>query len=221
MKDRHLKLAVLAASVLGVASGAHATITGSIWENTGGAWANVDTSTLNGGAGPNVTFSLPNGALNFDSRLGGDDSNNPYYTIGSWLNTGGATITSGFGEAGNTMDNVIILLTGSVSVNNGDTFTVAHDDGLVLTIGNDVVINNPGPTSPDQTIGTYSGQSGIQNFTLEYSEVMGAPAVLQLNLPLEQQLAPVPEPSTVVAGALLLLPLGVGAWRSIRKTASA
>jgi len=203
MKTTTIKSATLTALVLGAASIANAQITGSLWENTGGAHADVTPS-----GSPNVTFSVPNGALDFDSRNAGNG-----YTIGGWLATGGASITTGSGEAPNTMDNVIVTMSGFVSVTTGEQFTVTQDDGLVLTIGGVNVLNNPGAHAPTQFTGTYTGAAGNQPFTLEYAEIDGAPAVLQINLPF----TPVPEPTTMVAGALLLLPFGASTLRKFRK----
>jgi hypothetical protein len=87
---------------------------------------------------------------------------------------------------------------GMVSVINGQTFTVAHDDGLTLTIGSVSVINEPGPTAPTSTTGQYFGPNGNFSFELVYGEGWGAPGVLQIDLPFQP--VPVPEPSTYLAG---------------------
>ena len=183
---------------------------GSLWEiggptNGGGiqfaSITNIPTTP------PDLTFSV-NSPLNFDSRNGADG-----YAIGGWLSGGGATILTGAGEAGNTVNNIFIEMTGLVSVTNGQPFTVTHDDGMTLVIGGQTVIDAPGPTSPDQTIGVYTGPSGDQPFILVYSEVDGPPAVLQLDLPLA-----VPEPTTTsIAGSSLLLLFGANAVRMRRK----
>jgi hypothetical protein len=55
--------------------------------------------------------------------------------------------------------------------------------------------------------------TGTFNFDLLFAEVDGAPAVLQLDLPL----LPVPEPSTVMAGVLLLVPFGASTLRMLRR----
>ena len=158
---------------------AHAAISGSLWENqnpAGGATlGNVPVSPAD------VTFSVPNGSLDFDSRVGGNNSAN--YTISSWLGTGGATILTGAGKGGNTMDDTLTYLTGTVSVSNGETFTVQHDDGLTLIIGGHTVISAPGATSPASTTGTYTGASGNESFQLIYGEIEGAPAVLDVKVP--------------------------------------
>jgi hypothetical protein len=213
MSPTNLLLAILATSAFASPGTVQASTAGSLWENTG-AWGENWSATDTGpGANvtpigsPNVTFTLPNGGLDFDSRNAANG-----YTIGGWLATGGATIVTGAGEAGNTMDNIIVTISGMVSVTSGETFTVQQDDGLVLTIAGNTVLNNPGPNSPTQYTGTYNGPSGNQPFTLEYSEIDGPPAVLAIDLPFTQ----IPEPRNMAAGALLLL-FGASALRKLRK----
>src|SRR6185437_5982283 len=92
-------------------------------------------------------------------------------------------VFTGNAELGNSVDNTIWDFKGLVTVNNGDTFAVAHDDGLTLIINGISVVDAPGPTSPTSTTGTYSGTSGTWAFELVYSEVLGPPAVLQVDLP--------------------------------------
>lgn len=217
MKSKKLKLAALAVGALCAAPLANAQITGSLWENTGGgAGANADTPIASLGA-PNVTFTVANGPLDFSSYGNASNTGNPSadYTIASWLATGGATITAGAGEGGNTMDNTIVLLQGLVSVTSGENFTVEQDDGLVLTIGGVTVLDNPGPNAPTQYSGTYTGVTGNEAFTLEYSEIDGPGAVLNVDLPFTP--APVPEANTLIAGAAMLLPFGFSAIRKLRK----
>lgn len=211
MRMRILQLAIVAASAFVSVATVHANLVfGSLWEiggpaNGGGIQNATITNTPVTPA--NVTFSV-NSPFNFDSRNAADG-----YTIGGWLRTSGATILTGAGEATNSMNNIFIEFTGLVSVTNGQQFTVTHDDGMTLVIGGLTVVNAPGPTSPNQTIGTYTGPTGNQPFTLVYSEVDGLPAVLQLDLPLS-----VPEPSTnMIAGSGLLLTFGARAMRVVRK----
>ncbi len=53
------------------------------------------------------------------------------------------------------MLNTFFDFKGAVSVTNGQTFTVAHDDGLTLVIDGLTVINAPGPTAPTTTTVTH------------------------------------------------------------------
>jgi len=179
---------------------------GSIWENQAAAGANATIANIPVTA-PNVTFSV-NTPINFSSIVGG-------YTIGGFLASGGATILTGLGEAGNTLNNTFFEFTGVVSVTNGQTFTVTHDDGLTLVIGANTVVNSPLPTSPVTTTVTYTGPTGTLPFTLVYGEVFGPPAVLNISLPLTA----VPEPSTWAMIILGFAGIGFMAYRRKDKQA--
>jgi len=112
------------------------------------------------------------------------------------------------------MDNAtlgtLLSFTGTVSVTNGQHFTVTHDDGLTLIIGGLDLGFSPGPTSPTTTTATYTGLTGTFPFLLVYGECCGGPAVLQVDLPLNA----VPEPETY---ALMLAGLGALGWVSRRR----
>ena len=209
MRRRILQLAIIAASAFASVATVHANLVfGSLWEIGGAANGGgiQDATIANIPLTPaNVTFSV-NSPFDFDSRNAVDG-----YTIGGWLNTSGATFLTGAGESSNSMNNVFIEFTGMVSVTSGEQFTVTHDDGMTLVIGGLTVVDAPGPTSPIQTIGTYTGPTGDLPFTLVYSEVDGLPAVLQLGLPLS-----IPEPTTLmIAGSLLLLTFATRAFRML------
>jgi len=193
-------------------------VTGSIWENdpTGAGDAtpaNVPATT------PDVTFTAPS-PLNFCAGGANPGCNSVgAYTIGGFLTSGGATVLTGGGKVGDGLDNTIFNFIGTVSVTTGETFTAGHDDGLTLIIGGVTVINAPGPTAFAITTETYTGPSGNEPFQLVYGECCGAPAALEVNLPLNA----VPGP---VAGAGLPgLVFGFGgllaAWRFRRKQAAA
>jgi hypothetical protein len=199
MKTNKINLVLLSAAAFTFMLNAPAqSVTGSIWENNpvDATLANVPTRA------PDVTFTAPS-PLTFDSD--GDVD----YTIASFLATGGGTITSGAGEGANTMDGTFFYITGMVSVTTGQQFTVSHDDGLTLVIGGTTVVNSPGPQSADPTTATYTGPTGNEAFQLVYSEVLGEPGVLDVDLPLTS----VPEPSTL---ALMALPFGLQGIRFLR-----
>jgi len=177
------------------------TVTGSIWENdpTGASnatVANVPVTT------PNVTFTTTS-PINFAS--GG------LYTIGEFLSSGGgSTVLTGAGELSHTLQNTLFDFKGSVTVTNGQSFTVGHDDGLTLVINGVTVINQPGPTSFVNTTSTYTGPSGTFAFELVYGECCGAPANLSVSLPLQTA---VPEPSTWAMMILGFAGVGFLAYR--------
>jgi PEP-CTERM motif len=183
-------LAVVPGLVLAlVVSSAHANVvTGNLWHVPEAVSLNAVVGNVPGTT-PDVQFSV-NSPLNFS----GDS-----VTVGTWLSSGGA-----FGIIENTSGTLLSLMddfnqgtllsfTGLVSVTNGQTFTVAHDDGLTLIIGGLDLGFNPGPTSPTVSIVTYTGPSGNFPFQLVYAECCGGPAVLSVDLPFSS----VPEPATL------------------------
>lgn len=150
------------------------------------------------GTTPDVTFSV-NSPFDFNATGA---------TVATWLSSSSAfNITENTaGTLASLMDNgtqgTLVSFTGNVTVTNGQTFTVTHDDGLTLIIGALDLGFNPGPTPPTTTLITYTGPSGNFPFQLVYGECCGGPAVLQVALPFT---AAVPEPETY---ALMLAGLG-------------
>lgn len=207
-KLRYASLGALAAiASVAVAGSAHANLVlGSIWENQSAASA--DATPANVPATPaDVTFSVTSPIAFASGGL---------YTIGEFLGSGGATILTGAGEAGNTLNNTIFDFMGTVTVTNGMTFTAGHDDGLTLVIGANTVINAPSPTSFAETTVTYTGPSGNLPFQLVYGECCGAPAALEISLPLTSA---VPEPSTWAMMVIGFAGLGFAAFGRSRKGA--
>ena len=196
-------LSVFASGVM--VSAAHATIIGSAYFVSEGQSQNAVIGFAHGAA--NATFSLPNGPIAFTSAGG--------YSLGAFLasSPGEITLTGTAADLAQNLDSVaggtMLELTGTVSVVNGQTFTVNHDDGLQLMIGGLLVVNVPGPTAPATTTVTYTGPTGNFAFDLVYGECCGAPAVLATSLPLVG--TPVPEPATIALLSAALI--GFGAAR--------
>ena len=189
-------------------------VTGSIWENVTtvaptvnleGSLANV--ATVSAGRSADVTFTV-NSPIAF-STVGTSG------TIGEFLSSGGAAINTGAASAGNTVQNTLFYVTGFVTMLNGQSFNVQHDDGVQLLIGGTMVVDRPGPTAPVVTPYTWTGASGTYAFELAYAENSGLPGVLNIDLPFSA--APVPEPTTIIAGAMLLVPFGASLIRNRRK----
>jgi len=101
------------------------------------------------------------------------------------------------------------MFTGFVSLTAGQVITVTHDDGAILYLNGNIVINSPGPTAPEASMYTV-GSTGVYSFYLLYGEVNGAPATL--NFP-ANFVTVTPEPSTfLLMGSGLL-----GAAGAIRR----
>jgi hypothetical protein len=151
-----------------------------------------------------VTFRAPSNPLSFDSRPND-------YNLLQFLLTGGAfdIVQHTAGALSSSTNDHLFQFLGQVSVTNGQTFDVLHDDGLTLTIGGLLVVNAPGPTSPTTTLATYTGPTGTFDFELVYGECCGPPAALIVDLPL----ITVPEPGTVLLLAIGLIGLGLARRR--------
>jgi hypothetical protein len=155
---------------------------------------------------PDVIFSV-NSPFNFSGTNA---------TVGTWLASSSAfnIVENTPGTLASLMDNAtlgtLLSFTGTVSVTNGQHFTVTHDDGLTLIIGGINLGFNPGPTAPVVTDVVYTGPTGNFPFQLVYGECCQGPAVLQVELPLNA----VPEPETY---ALMVAGLAALGWVSRRR----
>src|SRR5713101_1505299 len=163
------------------------TISGNLWHVSEATSQNAIPANVPG-APPDVTFQV-NSPFNFSASGA---------TVGTWLASSSAfSIVGTAATLASLMDNgsqgTLVEFLGNVTVTNGQTFTVTHDDGLTLIIGGTNLGFDPGPTAPTTTLITYTGPSGNFPFQLVYGECCGGPAVLQVNLPFTSA---VPEPST-------------------------
>jgi hypothetical protein len=119
--------------------------------------------------------------------------------ISTWLASSAFTLNSLVDNApGSPMDPTIWEFVGNISVTGTvatpQNFTFAHDDGMTFVVNGQTVVNDPKPTSPVSTNGSYSGGvNGNAPFQIVYSECCGGPAVLQTSL-VGPQTSPVPEP---------------------------
>jgi hypothetical protein len=184
------------------------TATGKLWHVSEAISQNAVPANVPGTT-PDVTFDVTT-PFNFS----GDG-----VSVGTWLASSGAfnIIENTGGTLASLMDDLsqgaLVEFTGQVTVSNGQTFDVTHDDGLTLIIGGLDLGFDPGPTSPTLSQATYTGPSGTFPFQLVYAECCSGPAVLQVDLPFEST---VPEFGSTLAllGACLT---GIAAMRQARK----
>jgi hypothetical protein len=143
---------------------------------------------------PSASFTVGAAGIDFQSQVTG-------YTPAQFLNNPTfSNMVNGFNPNA-TADNIEVIILGSLFLNAGNnSFEVAHDDGVVLSVaGIGTVVNQPGPTgevtTPFNVVNP--GPAGTFDFTLEYAECCGPPA----DLVFEVNNAPItssstPEPST-------------------------
>ena len=94
----------------------------------------------------------------------------------------------------------ILEISGTETFVGGTTYSITHDDGIVVTLDGSVIISSMVPT-PSPVTSTFTA-SGTHNIVIEYAECCGNPAILTSNLPVNST---VPEPGTLplTLGALL------------------
>ena len=143
-------LAILGALILLFSGTAHAnTISGSLWHVSEATSQNAVPANVPGTT-PDVTFDV-NSPFNFSGTSA---------TVGFWLASSAAfnVVENTAGTLASLMDNgtqgTLVEFLGQVTVTNGQTFTVTHDDGLTLIIGGIDLGFNPGPTAPTTTTRT-------------------------------------------------------------------
>lgn len=180
-------------------------ISGIVYENVPDPGNAADTANM-AGTLANAQFSVA--AINFNSNVTG-------YEVGQFLNTPLTNLQNGFDPTA--QDNFEVVLTGQVYLSAGtNSFNVTHDDGVVINVaGFGNVVNTPGVTAPVTTGFNIvnGGSAGVYNFTVDYAECCGPPAVLQWDFANGAPITTTPEPPSIalLGGGLLLGILALGA----------
>lgn len=201
---------LLLSGVLATAS--FADITGTVYQNVPNPGNAGDVANMAANL-PQATFTTA--AINYNSSVTG-------YTPALFLNNPTFTNPQNGFNPNASFNNTEVVLNGSIFLNSGiNSFVVGHDDGVVLSIaGIGTVVNNPGPTGFTNTPFnvTNPGAAGLFNFTLDYAECCGAPAVLLFQVNGSTVGGSVPEPGSVVLVGTFLVGFGFAARRKIGKS---
>lgn len=182
------------AAFIAVTGTAHAnTINGSIWENA--TDVNHDLSATPPAGTPSATFTLSNSGSNIFNL----SSPPGPYTINGFLASGGDTVNylteaAGVNPSTDTLNDTVFEFYGFTDLASG-TYTINHDDGMILYVNGVKVIDSGAPTSSIPSSFTVSSDTGLVPFELLYAEVNGAPAVLSGPL---GNLSQTPEPSSII-----------------------
>jgi hypothetical protein len=173
-----LKYASVAALALAVSVANASSITSAVvYTNTPNA-GNAGDPANQGSGLPSASFTIGALGINFQSGP------SPYTVAGFLNNPTFSNQVNGFNPSGSA-NNIELVITGFVTLNAGvNSFTVGHDDGVVLNIsGIGTVVNQPGGTSFVTTpFNVTAPSAGDYAFTLQYAECCGAPADLLWNV---------------------------------------
>jgi hypothetical protein len=127
-------------------------------------------------------------------------------TIGGFLSSGNVlgpvTYLNGFTDA-SSLNLSMFLFTGTAYFTQGQTYSATHDDGTVMVVGDNTVINSPWRTGALTNYFTFSDASGNYTFRYDYTQEFGGNTYTT-----DATVAPVPEPRSLIlfaTGAALLV----------------
>jgi len=159
----------------------------------------------------------------FTSSSGLDGSlTSTVYSGGNGSTQGGYTFVYALSQLLAASDAVDGLSLGGFA---GTTFTVAYIATGTVSAAGSIYSVNPTSGAITITLGNYLKPGNTLDDIVVYdsaSSYAGNSAGVLDNVGVATaDLAPIPEPTTVMAGALMLLPFGIGAIRSLRKDRTA
>jgi hypothetical protein len=166
----------------------------------------VTLSTLSAAEGTSSgSTTFTSNSINYDAGYG----NSITSLAGFLTSTAGNTTFTGATPTG-AATGTLLVLTGSVYLNDGQYYTLTHDDGVNLYIGagssapTTLLVGAGGQTTANQAPFEFTGTSGNYNFELLYVSNYAPPSELISNL------GQTPEPSSfILLGSGLLAAAGV------------
>ena len=209
---RSLSVVPCVAAVLAFAGTAYANeISGTVWTNQ----APYTGAPLGPPVG-SAAGSFTTDGINFNSNYTSSTYPNGY-TVGGFVFNGPNTITNPSNNGNpnlpnETLNNTIWEFTGNTHLTAGTTYTVTHDDGVYLYLDgsmNNVLLpfNSGTPTASENSTFTVAS-TGNYAFELEYTEINGAPGLLDAPFAATGSTA-TPEPSSfILLGSGLLAAAG-------------
>jgi hypothetical protein len=193
--QRVLRVAAFSTALL-LSTNAWADLTGIIYRVSGNLG---DATICSSSCGTNLgTFTVSSlTAINFTTN------GTPTGDLADFMASGGVAVTwnGAIGDTdklqlmsdpnGNPSYSTLIELTGTTILTNGTTYSISHDDGVVMNVNGSPFITAPGPVSVETSSAVWTGSPGTQTVEIGYMGTNGNPEVFQVSA------VAAPEPNSV------------------------